>query len=172
MAIVVQIYATFFISIFSMGFILALIQNNVFKTRLEKFMWQTENLENTVLKDLKIRQTAKNIKGFGSEYLYLGSLADINVFDNFIVLFRRQKFIINVNFNPIIIAKDAISIKKQYTFGEIYKPQKVFFRTTVKGELTITLMDKQFKNREILINLKKLNSEQVEQLSKLKQWCE
>jgi hypothetical protein len=77
-----------------------------------------------------------------------------------------------VHFNPIIIAKDVISIKKQYTFGEIYKPQKVFFRTTVKGELTITLMDKQFKNREILINLKKLNSEQVEQLSKLKQWCE
>jgi hypothetical protein len=79
MAIVVQIYSIFFISIFSMGFILALIQNNVFKTRLEKFMWQTENLENTVLKDLKTRQTAKYIKGFGSEYLYLGSVADIHI---------------------------------------------------------------------------------------------
>jgi hypothetical protein len=171
MAIVVQIYATFFLSIFAVGLIVGFIQNNVFKTRLEKFMWQTELLENTVLKDLKIRQSAKNIKGFGKEYLYLGRAADIHVFDNFIVVFRRQHFILTVHFNPIIIAKDVISIKKQYTFGEMYKPEKFFLRTTVKGELTITLADKQFKNREILINLKKLNSEQIEQLSKLKQWC-
>jgi hypothetical protein len=171
MAIAVQIYATFFLSIFAMCLILGLIQNNVFKKRLEKFLWQTELLENTILKDLKIRQSAKNIEGF-QEYLYYGRTADIYVFEHFIVVFRREHFVITVHLNPIIIAKDPISIRKQCTFGEIYKPQKVFFRTTVKGELTITLMDKHLKNREILINLKKLTNEQVEQLSKLKQWCE
>jgi hypothetical protein len=165
-------YGTFFLMLIMTGSIIMVNQNKSFKTHYAQLMMQTKHLESKVFKDIRMGQISRHVSGMGKDYLYLGDTADIHLFEDFIVLFRRQEFVVDINYKPIIITNDPINIRKKYSFGDVYKPKKVLFRTTVRGEVIITLTNKRYNTTEDIITLKKLSIEQSEQLSKIKQWSE
>jgi hypothetical protein len=170
MAFPILFYGTFFLILIVVGYIAMITQNKLFKTYFEKFLVQTKHLECNVIRDIRMRQISRHVTGMGKEYLYLGDTADIYLFDNFMVLFRKQIFVVDLNFKPIIITCDTNNIGKQYSFGDICEPKKFLFRTTVKGEIIITLTNKNYKNSDTIITLKKLSSEQIKHLTKVKEW--
>jgi hypothetical protein len=169
MAFPILFYGTFFPIFIVIGYIAMITQNKSFKIDNEKFLTQTAHLESIVLRDIDMWQIARHVSDM-SEAKYLGDTADIHLFDNFMVLFRKQTFVIDVNFNPVIITCDSDNLKKRYSFGKIQELKKVLFRTTVKGELMITAKDNYYRNANTIITLKKLSSEQVEHLAKIKEW--
>jgi hypothetical protein len=146
MAFPILFYGTFFLILIVVGYIAMITQNRLFKTYFEQFLTQTSHLESIVLKDFEMKQISRHISGMGRDVMYLGDTADIHLFDNFMVFFRKQTFVVDVNFKPIIITCDTISIGKHYSFGDIKELKKVLFRTTVKGEVIITLMNKNYRN--------------------------
>lgn len=76
------------------------------------------------------------------------------MFDSCIAIVRRQDFIFKAFFAPILLTSDIATTKNMFDYLDIYKPDRINFRQTVKGEIDIKLTDLIYEHFIIDITLK------------------
>ena len=96
---------------------------------------------------------------------------DLYLFDNYLVIVRRQNFIFRVFFAPVLITPDIEHTKIIFNYLKAYKPRQINFNQITKSEIDIKLIDQSRKNARIDIILKELTEEQRNQLDKIKTWA-
>ncbi|MBK7888551.1 MAG: hypothetical protein IPJ86_15110 [Bacteroidetes bacterium] len=102
-------------------------------------------------------------------YPSINNSADIYLFDNFMILARRQNFIVQIDFKPTLISKDPIEIQQFLGLIDIDKIEKVS-EAIEKGEFKIHLTALHFNYYKTVLTLKGLTVEQLQQLSHIKNW--
>jgi hypothetical protein len=160
--------ATFFF-IFLVGlYIFFIFYNKQTKAIINKFIEQANELKPTVFQNINTRYwTTSGLK----TSVYPNNHCDLYLFDNCLAIVRKQKFIFKVLFAPILLTSDIATIETMFDSINTYKPDRITFKQTVKGEIDIKLTDLIYKHYKIDMTFKELTNEQMNELEKIKKWC-
>ena len=133
----------------------------------ESFLAQTKALQPIIFENIKLSYF--ETRGFKIRY-YPKNVADLYLFDNALVIMRRQNFIFKVTYPPLILTADVKS-KKNALNNHAYKPYSIIFKQVLKGEVEIKIRKSEYKRCTIDITFKGLNNDQLIKLEKIKEWC-
>lgn len=117
----------------------------------EKFIKQASEVRPTIIQNIKLRYWTTS--GQRSQ-VYPNNHCDLYLFDSCIAIVRRQDFIFKAFFAPILLTSDIATTKNMFDYLDIYKPDRINFRQTVKGEIDIKLTDLIYEHFIIDITLK------------------
>jgi hypothetical protein len=95
----------------------------------------------------------------------------IYIFDNFLAIFRRQKFIFKIDFEPLLLStndyiKNELDLNN-YLFKII---DKAIFTKYKDDKLILKLTDENFTHYKTEIILRNLTSEQIDKLKQIENW--
>lgn len=135
---------------------------------IDKFIAQASELRPTVIQNIKLRYWTTS--GLRTQ-ISPNNHCDLYLFDNCLAIVRRQDFIFNVFFAPVLLTSDIATTKSIFQYLDTYKPDRITIKQIVKGEIDIKLTDPTYKHYTTNITLKGLTSEQTTQLGKIKNWC-
>ncbi len=160
-------FALILITAYLAGYIFVLFYNKRTKLLIERFMEMTQTNKPIVLKNIKLRYwTTTHLKTNISPNNY----CDLYLFENCISIVRREKFIYQIKFAPIVLSNNLDAIKGTFEFLDCYKPAGIHFYEKLKGKIDIKLLDSRYKFRRIDITLKGLSDEQISTLHSLREW--
>lgn len=164
----ILIFFAAFIFLFSVGFYLYLIFYNS-RTRIvtNKFILQTNDLRPTVFSNVKLRYWVTN---YDKTILSPNNYCELYLFDNYIAIIRRQHFVFNVFFAPVLISSNIEETRIKFNYLHCYKPDYIHFAQHIKGQVDIKLKDPVGKHLKIDITLKSLTDEQISNLERIKKW--
>ncbi len=115
-------------------------------------------------KQIKFRYLSKGLATY-NEY------GDIYIFENFVVILRRPFKDVHLGYAPLVIYTE--STDEQFNFPvPAYVPQRVLFKTIVKGEVEIRFEMNSFLFSQGLVEIavKGLTEEELLALEKMKGW--
>ena len=161
-------FATFIFIVWLGIYIYLIFYNKRTIAITNKFIEQANEFNPTVFQNINIRYWT--IIGLKIN-VYPNSYCDIYLFDNCLAIVRRQNFIFNVFFAPILLTSDIAITKTIFNFLDTYKPDRIIFKQIVKGEIDIKLTDLVYKDNKIEMTLKGLTNEQASVLEKIKNYC-
>ena len=168
---IVSILTFFAISIFIILvglYIFLTFYNKRSRAATDKFITQASELGPAVFQNIKLRYwTTSGLKTRISP----NNRCDLYLFDNCLAIVRRQNFIFNMFFAPVLLTSDIAITKNKFNNLNAYKQDCVIFKQIVKGEVDIKLTDPIYKHYTIDITFKGLTNEQINQLEKIKNWC-
>ncbi len=133
---------------------------------LDRLLKQTAHMTRVDLKNIHLTY---HISNGPMMYPSINNSADIYLFDNFMILARRQNFILQIDFKPSVISKDPIEIQQFLDLIDIDKIEKVS-EAIEKGEFKIHLTALHFNYYKTVVTLKGLTVEQLQQLSHINNW--
>jgi hypothetical protein len=150
-------------------FIYFKLKNRSSIPKISEFIIQTENLNPTVMKDVSIKYMDVNhYKTRISPY----ASCDIYLFDDFLAIIRRQRFIFTLLFEPkIIINKEIQNNPIDISNFNTSVADSFKFTNHKKDEIIIKYTDKRHSNFKTEIVLRKLTSQQVEKLKVIENWA-
>jgi hypothetical protein len=166
---ILTFFATFIFIVWLGSFIFLIFYNKRTRTATDNFILQTGELMPIVINNVKLRYwiTPKNSQAMLSPNNY----CDIYLFDNYLAIIRRQDFILEVLFAPVLLTADLETIKNKFNYLDCYKPDYIHFAQHVKGQVDIKLKDPIYKHWKIDITFRGLSDGQINQLEKIKNWC-
>ena len=159
--------ASFFFIILVSLYIYLTFYNNRTKKITNRFLEHANKLNPIVFRNIKIRYWSNS--GLKT-YVYPNNYCDIYLLDDSLAIIRRQNFILKVFFRPILLTSDTTATKISFNYLDTYKPDNIFFKQTVKGEVDIKLTDLEHNHFKIYITFMGLTNEQLGQLEKIKNW--
>src|SRR5688572_25931381 len=139
-------------------YIFLIFYNRRSRAATDKFITQASELGPTVFQNIKIRYwTTSGLKTRISP----NNRCDLYLFDNCLAIIRRQNFIFKTFFAPVLLTSDISMAKNIFNNLDTYKPDRVFFKQIVKGELDIKWTDPIYKHYTTEITFKGLTNEQI-----------
>jgi hypothetical protein len=161
-------YGSFFLIVIIGLSIYSNFKNRKNRPKIISFINQTEYLKPSVLKDISIKYLDSN------HYMTRSSpngKCDLYIFDNFIAIIRRQKFIFTIEFEPLIIKADDYNKNvidlNNYLFKTIDRAK---FTKYKNDELIIKLKDENFTHFKTEITLRKLKGKHIDKLRPIENW--
>lgn len=144
------------------------LHNKRIRIVTEKFIRQVSELNPIVFQNIKISYSET---GGQKKQLYINNRCNLYLFNNSLAIVRKQDFIFNVLFAPIVLTSDIVTTKQVFYYLDTYKPNQLIFKQTLKGEIDIKLTDPTYKHYVTEITLQGLTNEQLIQLDRIKNWC-
>ena len=135
---------------------------------IERFISHSAEFKPALLQNIKLRYWTTNGARTG---ISPNNNCDIYLFDNSLVIVRRQNFIFKVFFAPVLITSDITTTKSIFSYLTAYIPDRVIFNAVIKGQIDIKIKDPIYQHYKIDITFKELTSEQLTQLDKIENWC-
>jgi hypothetical protein len=166
-SILILIAIFFFIVLVGLSIFLTFHNKRTLRT-IDKFIRQASGLRQTIFENIKLRYSETS--GLKT-YLYPNNCCDLYLFENYLVVVRRQNFIFKVFFAPVLLTSDMTTTINIFNYLDSYKTDQITFNQIVKGEVDIKLIHKTHKHYTADITLKGLTNEQITQLEKIKKWC-
>lgn len=166
---ILTFFVTFIFIVWLGSFIFLIFYNKRSRAATKKFVLQTGELKPVVINNVKLRYwiTPKNTKTMLSPNNY----CDLYLFDNFLAIIRRQDFILEIFFAPVLLTADLVTAKNKFNYLDCYKPDYIHFSQHVKGQVDIKVKDPIYKHWKIDITLKGLSDVQIGQLEKILNLC-
>lgn len=165
----ILIFIAIFFFILLMGlYIFLTFYNKRTRTAIDKFIGQANGLRPTIFKNIKLRYSETS--GLKTS-IYPNNRCDLYLFDNYIAIVRRQNFIFNVFFAPVLLTSYKATTENIFNYLVTYKPDQITLKQIVKEEIDIKLTEPTYKYFKIDITLKGLTNEQISQLEKIINWC-
>ncbi len=165
---ILTFFALFIIVLISALYTFLIFHNKKALAARERFIVQTSELMPKVLHNIKLHfQTTNGPK----TYISTNNYCDIFLFEKYLVIVRRQKFVFKIFFAPVLITKEPDTMKKKFTYLESYKPEQIHYNQQIKGNVDIKLIDPLHKHLKIYLTFKELNSEQEVHLAVINEWC-
>lgn len=159
----------FFIGSFALfyfaGSIYFYFHNNENNIKVEKFLNIANELNPIVFNDIKLRYWKS--RGTRTE-ISINSICDLYLYDESLVLVRRQNFILKMIFAPVVITSNIAKSKNDFPNLESYLPSSFVLNSYKRGELEIKLQG----SYRIDITLKGLTTEQIDKLRIVQNWCQ
>lgn len=152
-------YLTFLLIVFVIAFFVKEDVNSKTRIKYDCFLKSIDDKKFSVLYNVKIAHTDWNeLKGFRS----LRNSANVYLFSDFIVVFRKSRFILNIEFNPIIIVNKIENVP----YHLINEPtililNELKIEPVVKGEIEIYTKSHEYKYLKTNILIKELTIDQV-----------
>jgi len=165
---IITFFAIFIFIVLLGLYIFLTLYNKRSHTVIDKFIGQTSVLRPTIFQNIKLRYSETS--GLKT-YIYPNNRCDLYLFDNYLVIVRRQDFVFKVFFAPILLTSDIASTKNYFNYLDTYIPDRITFTPIAKGEVDIKLTDQVNKHYTTNITLKGLSNEQTTLLEKIKTWC-
>lgn len=156
-------YLTFLLCVFVISFIVKENVNSKTRIKYDSFLKSIEGENYSVLYNVKITHTDwKELKAYRS----IRNSANFYLFKDFIVVFRRSRFILNIEFNPIVIVSKIENIPNHL----IKEPtililNELKIEPIVKGEIEIYTKSYKYKYLKTNILIKELTVDQVIQFN-------
>lgn len=139
-------------------------QNKRTKPILKKFKKQSNDLKPMVLENVKLNYEDYRNKAASNSY------GDLYMFEEFLVILRRQRFIFKIIYLPILITSNVIKAKNVFDYLQVYKLVGVNFNHIVKGQIEIKLLDSTKSAENVDLVFKRLTEEQMKEIAKIKNW--
>jgi hypothetical protein len=147
-------------------FIFSVFKNKIGQKEVDYFLESQRNNDSNCLTNLQmVYEEGNNLKSRISPF----DECDIYIFEYYIALLRRQRFIFKFIYKPTFICFDKSKLLNCKNNIDFIFPDKIGFNKFRKNLFEIKFTDKQHKNFKTEIRIKNLTTKQINSLSVVQQ---
>ena len=159
------LFYTFFLLLWiGLNYFSAFNTNNLARPLISKFVEHADALNPIVFRDIRTRYT--EFSGYRG-YIFFKSSCDIYLFEHYIVVLRRYKFMFKRDLEPIILTSDKVRDKEHFTYLKAYKPDRILFKQVIKDEVEFKYSDLKYNYYKMELTLKGLTPDQKAALERV-----
>lgn len=154
-------------SAFAMVYLLILLHRKQTLASWEKLRAETNRLDNKLIKDVKLKYVINN---GGKLLVSILNRADIQIFDGFVLIYRRQGIFFQLYFKPILICKVSEQADSLPDVQELLVLQEIKIERFRKGEVEMSCFEKKYTWRTSVLSFTELTEEQIKDFASLRAW--
>ena len=154
-------------SAFAMVYLLILLHRKQTLAGWEKLRAETNRLDNKLIKDVKLKFVINN---GGKLLVSILNRADIQIFDGFVLIYRRQSIFFQLYFKPILICKVSEQAGILPDVQELLVLQEIKIERFRKGEVEMSCFEKKYTWRTSVLSFTDLTEEHIKDIAGLRAW--
>lgn len=138
-------------------------RNKSYQKALHALLYQTNHLPHIRIQNIRVSYLVEN----GSkQYPSINNTADIYVFNDFLIVYRRQNLVFKFHYKPYLVGNATTSLNLPGVSSN--KPDEIIINSS--SEIQIKVTDPVHKHYQTKLTLSGLSREEADHLLPIKQW--